>query len=285
MQQQFGGVKSNNRTALDTTKRILKLAKFLQPIKLVPGVEPWGTLIESTLTHVGESTSAFSSEMSLEGRKREVEDSLQELNRSIIVVIDDIDRLQPEEARIVFQLTKAIANFKRVSYLLAYELEPIKKVLSYNGTYDGGRYLEKIVQVKFQLPPITYGSRKSLVQNGIQRLRQYYPKRYSIDDDLLKDCVMKIARCKFTPRQLTQTLNSLSMLIFKTKGEVFLLDAIVFMFLETIYPSLTALVEKKSTQIHCQLQGRKKKTCTISLVALGEKKMKVLSLEICLIPK
>jgi hypothetical protein len=239
-----GGVKSNNRTALDTTKRILKLAKFLQPIKLVPGVEPWGTLIESTLTHVGEATSAFSSEISLEGRKREVEDSLQELDRSIVVIIDDIDRLQPEEARIIFQLTKAIANFKRVSYLLAYELEPIKKVLSYNGTYDGARYLEKIVQVKFQIPPITYSSRKSLVHNGIEKVKKYYPRRDSLDTELVKDCVMKISRCKFTPRQLTQALNSLSLLLFKTKGEVFLLDAVVFVFLETIYPSLTALVRK-----------------------------------------
>jgi KAP-like P-loop domain-containing protein len=240
----IGGKKSNNSIAMNTAKRILKLAKFLQPIKLIPGVEPWGTLVESTLTQVGESTSAFASDVSLEEKKREVEDSLQELNRPIVVIIDDIDRLQPEEARIIFQLTKAIANFKRVSYLLAYDPTPIIKVLSYGDVYDGRRYLEKIIQIKFQLPPVSYINRKTLVQNGIEKIRKSYPKSETIDEELLKDFVMKISRCKFTPRQLIQTFNSVSMLIFRTKNEVHLLDAFVFMFIETLHPNLTTIIRK-----------------------------------------
>ncbi len=80
-------------------------------------------------------------DVDLQARRRDLEKRLGKLKRPIVVVIDDIDRLPPEQVRIVFQMLKAVCDFDRVSYLVAYAPEPVKKALSYGDTYDsGGRW-------------------------------------------------------------------------------------------------------------------------------------------------
>jgi predicted KAP-like P-loop ATPase len=82
------------------------------------------------------------------------------MDRPIVVVIDDIDRLPPEEVRTIFQVVKAIGDFERVGYLLAYDPEPVAKALSFNNTYDGRLYIEKIIQSSYSLPGFGYSNLK-----------------------------------------------------------------------------------------------------------------------------
>lgn len=72
--------------------------------------------------------------------------------KRVLVVIDDIDRLAPDEVRQLFTVIKALADFPYVTYLLAFDREVAATAISEQTGLPGDRYLEKIIQVPFELP-------------------------------------------------------------------------------------------------------------------------------------
>ena len=68
----------------------------------------------------------------------------------IVVLIDELDRIEDQEIRTVAQLVRSVADFRGISYLLAYDHDRVVQAL---GEGDRGRaYLEKIVQLQIPLP-------------------------------------------------------------------------------------------------------------------------------------
>lgn len=70
----------------------------------------------------------------------------------IIVSIDDIDRLSEEEIIAVFQLVKSLADFPNTVYILAFDYSVVVRALSKVQHGDGKEYLEKVIQVPFEIP-------------------------------------------------------------------------------------------------------------------------------------
>jgi len=86
--------------------------------------------------------------------KRNLHDSFEELDRQILVVIDDIDRLQPDEVRLIFRLIKANLDLPRIVFLLAFQRDTIEEMLS-SKNFDGAEYLRKIVQIWYDVPNVS----------------------------------------------------------------------------------------------------------------------------------
>ncbi len=84
--------------------------------------------------------------------KKALSDVLLSQKKRVLVVIDDIDRLAPDEVRQVFTVIKALADFPYVTYLLAFDREVATTAISKQTGLPGERYLEKIIQVPFELP-------------------------------------------------------------------------------------------------------------------------------------
>jgi len=160
-------------------QKVLQFGKILSPIKLIPGVEPWGSMVESVLSAVGQSAKTASelANLSIQARKKDVQAHLRKMNRPIVVIIDDVDRLPPDHVRIVFQMLKAICDFDRVSYLIAYDPDPVIKALSYNEVYDGHKYLEKLVQMSYPLPRLPYILMKDFIRGHVLSLSKQYKLR------------------------------------------------------------------------------------------------------------
>jgi predicted KAP-like P-loop ATPase len=80
---------------------------------------------------------------------------LQQSQKRIVVLVDDIDRLDKHETHTLFRLIKACADFPNVCYVLAFDDAAVAKTLreQYGGDESSGRaFLEKIVQVPLKLP-------------------------------------------------------------------------------------------------------------------------------------
>ena len=90
----------------------------------------------------------------------------QSLPRPVVVFVDDIDRLEPDEAVEVLRLVRAVADFPNVGYLLAYDPNNLAKYLQKTlGSKDGKSYIEKIVQVSFAIPePMGFDLRSWLAE-------------------------------------------------------------------------------------------------------------------------
>ena len=99
--------------------------------------------------------------------KRQLIDKLLLLHLRIVVMIDDLDRLPNEMVCAVFQLVAAVADFPRVSYLLAYDRNNVVRALHEVQNCDGDEYLEKIVQVPLELPQPSIGALSVMVEEGV----------------------------------------------------------------------------------------------------------------------
>ncbi|MGZ9097768.1 MAG: KAP family P-loop NTPase fold protein [Micavibrio sp.] len=79
----------------------------------------------------------------------------------IVVAVEDLDRLNPEEIRAMVQLMRMIADFPKIIYLVGYDRQHVINALGdmagrYAGTDEvyayGEGYLQKVVQAAYQLP-------------------------------------------------------------------------------------------------------------------------------------
>lgn len=86
--------------------------------------------------------------------KAEIAQLLQTSTRRVLFVIDDLDRLTPDEIREVFKVVKALADFPNVIYLLSFDKLVVAEALANSLNVDGNAYLEKIVQAAFALPAV-----------------------------------------------------------------------------------------------------------------------------------
>ena len=242
-----------SKHAINTAAKILNLAKFLAPIKLIPGVEPWGTMVEKILDSIGKSVKASVDmvDLSLSAKKKSVEDAIIKLKHPIIVIVDDIDRLPPQEVRIIFQVIKAVCDFERVSYLLAYDPEPVSKALSYDNTYDGKCYLEKIVQVSYPLPRLGYAHRKNFLLKQLKNLLEIQ-KRVLTDyeNNALQEAMSSTAavRSLSTPRDVIRLINKLQISGDRTKNEVNFADVLLFEIINLKYPEIAQTIRKEPEQ-------------------------------------
>jgi len=155
--QRYGAYLSIGASISGSLKEIL-------PLLGVPGV---GILLDLAEKGLAKSSQAIqegakglkkekeTAASSLYELKREITEDLRSLKRPILIVMDDIDRLIADEIRILFQIVKANADFPNLIYLLLFQRDIIEKSLDQSqGIISGKDFLEKIVQVGFDIPLI-----------------------------------------------------------------------------------------------------------------------------------
>lgn len=109
--------------------------------------------------------------------RSQLTESLGSLKEPIVVVIDDIDRLTSPEIRDIFKLVRLTASFPNIIYLLAFDRVRVEQALTEDGV-PGRAYLEKILQLSFDLPLIPRDllrrqifERLNLLLDGIEGMR------------------------------------------------------------------------------------------------------------------
>ncbi|MCD4650818.1 MAG: NTPase KAP [Candidatus Cloacimonetes bacterium] len=89
---------------------------------------------------------------SIEKLFQQLSKALDQQNKRFLVLIDDIDRLSPNEALLVFRLVKSVGRLPNVMYLLAFDRELAEKAVTEMYPSEGPHFLEKIIQASFELP-------------------------------------------------------------------------------------------------------------------------------------
>lgn len=107
--------------------------------------------------------------------KKEIEEHLECLNRRVIIIIDDIDRLTQKEICQIFQLVKINANFKNVTYLLIFDKDIVEKALGEVSNGQGREYLEKIIQMPYKVPEIDNENLYVIFDKELEKVLTPYP--------------------------------------------------------------------------------------------------------------
>ena len=89
----------------------------------------------------------------IEAQHKKVSELLAKVECRFLVIIDDIDRLSPDEAIEVFKLVKSVGQLSNVIYLLAFDRQLAERVVQDRFPSEGPHYLEKILQAAFEVPP------------------------------------------------------------------------------------------------------------------------------------
>ena len=80
----------------------------------------------------------------LDALKKKISEMLSKSSRRYVVIIDDVDRLDPDEIRMIMKLVRSVADFANVTYILCYDEGIVSNVLT-TESYAGYDYLQKIV--------------------------------------------------------------------------------------------------------------------------------------------
>lgn len=139
--RKLGGKEGKFKEAVNRLSKFVK--RFVPTKQLLP--EEWEEAVEKIIA-------ALSGEETIEQLKKAVDELLIEENLRLYIIMDDIDRLSPDEIVQVFQLVKLNANFKNTIFLLAYDKEVVVSALEQKFKGQGERYLAKIVQADYTLP-------------------------------------------------------------------------------------------------------------------------------------
>lgn len=83
-----------------------------------------------------------------------LEARLRELGRPLVVFVDDIDRLEPEDIRLLLRQVKANANLPNIVFVLLFQPSIVESALDPVADGDGRAFIEKIVQANFDLPAV-----------------------------------------------------------------------------------------------------------------------------------
>lgn len=199
-------------------------------------------------TRVAEQVAAFqeagAEKEPLEEVKFEVRRELSEIDRPILVLIDDLDRLTPSELLEIFQLVKANADFPNLVYVLLCDRVTVEKHIEEVMKGSAGRdYMEKIVQIPFDVPILDAKRVQEVLFKGLDKLLADSAVSLNFDQTRWGNVFMGGLQQYFgTLRQVNRYLSSLSFHISMFKNddsfEVNIVDLIALEALRVFEPEV-----------------------------------------------
>ncbi|MCA0294109.1 MAG: KAP family NTPase [Actinobacteria bacterium] len=224
--------------------------------KLAQAVSPWGKLAgafgvdgEAVLDA---SADALLGLTSASAAKRTAEEALRDLDHPILMVIDDLDRLTPDELLEVLKLVRLVGRLPHVYYLLAYDERTLLDVLRRTPIAgdDEGRaraYLEKIVQVRLDMPALRGTQRANLMNEGLNSiLTANHVALTESDQQRLSDIYSEVLDRRLrTPRSINRFLGQVQASYPPLHGEVDFVDYFLVTWLRTQEPGVYALLHRE----------------------------------------
>lgn len=166
----------------------------------------------------------------LDDLKIQLKETLEDVHRQrILVIVDDIDRLEPHEALEIVSLVKSLCDLPNVIFILSYERRKLCRLINRAIGINDNDYLSKIVQYPFTVPPLRPSDLEAIFRNDIGVLLP------DLSDEELRRLGqawrLVLQYYLSNPRALKRYLNSLSVSIAALRDYV---DPIDYMVLEAL---------------------------------------------------
>lgn len=223
---------------------LVSLGRRLSPLTALTGMLGLSTeqALERLLGQLESSTAVYMAN---------VEKQLSELNRPVLMIIDDLDRLSADELLHVFKLVRLVGRLPNVYYLVSYDEHTLVDLLGKTdlvSTEDDRRaldYLEKIIQVRLDMPLL----RNYEVDRVVGRSLQYLSAQHSITlapnelSTLVRRFDGVLSKRLRTPRAIKRLFGQLDAFLPGVGREVDFSDFVILTWLRTIEPRVYNLVQ------------------------------------------
>ncbi len=178
-------------------------------------------------------------ELSPQEERRKLENKLADAKIAVVVLIDELDRVEDDEVRAVAQLVKAIGDIKGISYLVAYDPERVADALGRGSGDDrrrtGEAYLEKIIQHPIPLRPLFTHDVSALLDALLNHHDLALPADLPDEEEKV---VEHIRQSAVTPRELKRLVGSYAVLDRMLRQEISPADLLGYCWLLTKAPTL-----------------------------------------------
>jgi hypothetical protein len=221
--------------------------------KLIRKGDSFKDLVKKLAPHAGEAinlgwlgniVSHFIKKIDTDELKKRIEATLEKTQKRVLILIDDVDRLDKAEIQLLFKIVKLIADFKYTAYILAFDKDIVASALQdrYAGANHnaGEAFLEKIIQIPLHLPAVSKEVLQQICYDDInnalsvaeielteQQVQDFLYYYFSVFDEQL---------C--TPRRAKLYGNALLFSLPILKGEVNPIDLMLIEGVRIFYPSL-----------------------------------------------
>lgn len=183
--------------------------------------------------------------LDLEANKKLLEKQLLAINKKIIVVIDDLDRLTNIQIRETFQLVKQVADFPNLIYILSMDREVVARALTEVQNIDGNEYLEKIVQIPFEIPEIGKDKLQNILNNKIEKIIDSSSDKIELNINYWSKVYFKCIEPYInTIRDVNRVINTFQFRFPVLKQETCFEDLFAITVLEVLDPKLYKWIRK-----------------------------------------
>lgn len=174
--------------------------------------------------------------------KAAVGNLLIETQMKFLVIVDDVDRLSSPEIRELFRAIKAIGDLPNVIYLLGFDPSIVSKAFDNMYPERGLDYLEKMIQVSFDLPVPNSDGISRILTHGLDELFSTLQIQNFDNNNFSKLYNTGIRQLLTSPRRAVRLLNALCLTIPAVVGEVKMSEFIAIeacrLFLPEVYQVL-----------------------------------------------
>ena len=214
-----------------TNPAIAALANVAKPIEK--------HVIKKLLRRISATNNKMSS---VEQLRSNIAKEMEKLDKNIVIVIDDIDRLDSNEIRLMFKLVNLTLSFPHIVFVLAYDEGVVCAALRDVQGISGERYLEKIIQLPITLPRLSSKQKTELAQKNIARCIESMPL-YSQQDAMGQSMLAKVFQYLIypsleTPRQALRFTNAVRIRSLISGKEIHPADLIAMTMIQLEYPLL-----------------------------------------------
>jgi len=239
-------LKNNSKVMISIGEKIEQYSDAIGCIELIPVIgAPFAKLVilaGKQIKNKGVQKSDISK------IKSEIVKALKNQKQKIIIVIDDIDRLSNEQIRMIFQLVNSVAGFPNMIYLLSFDKDVVARALSEVQNCNGEEYLEKIIQVPFEVPEVDKSKLNSILFERLDSIINEYP-----ESELNKEYWSNVFRSCISPfitsiRSINRYINAFHLKYSLMYAETNLADLLAITSVQVFAPGIaTWIYENKSS--------------------------------------
>lgn len=247
-------VESKDTKLTDAANALKRYGRLVRPVRQlatilrefgVPGVGVAGDWLEKT-GETAKDTAGLLDEMagqqgrSIQALRSDVKEAFKKVGKRIVIVLDDLDRLRSDEIRDIVRLVRLVADLPNTAYLLAFDRHRVEQALGEefgNGNQDAGRnYLEKIVEVSFDLPAIRPDDLSRMLFNSLDAIIASTTCGPFNKRDWANFFGLGMRALFTTPRDVHRYLNALPVILRLIGDEVALADVLALEAVRVLAP-------------------------------------------------
>lgn len=179
-----------------------------------------------------------------DGTRKRVDKLLVQSGKRVVIIVDDIDRLDSDEIHQIFKLVKNTAHFSNVSYLLVFDPAVVSQALELR--YPGNpkmstSFVDKIVQLPIDMPYVQQELLNTYLLEEMNKILQKNKLNVSQDDMSRFQTIFLatgVSRLFTTPRKVIRYLNMVDFSTERLRDEVNFTDIVLVDMIRAFFPSL-----------------------------------------------